>query len=126
MKINKNRSWIHYRNKQRDSESDTDDKFKIIDILRRNFSLYGLTGEMVLLDGGRYRLPDIFIKKDRIVIELDGGIHGFGDDITKNESDYARDSDYHNNNYRLIVINKEITDGYQEEKVLKILKGYNL
>ena len=110
-----------------EGEPDLDDKFRIIAILR-DFGLHGLTGEVTKVGDDAYRLPDLLIKncKPEIVIELDGEMHGNGEQITKRPRDETRDSDYIRNGYRLIIINKEQTNGYETEKVIKLLEENGL
>src|SRR5690348_1415098 len=111
MRLTYKEAFVRLANKKRDGELDMVDKFKVIRTLRNYFGLYGLTGEVLMIDGESCRMPDIFIKnRPPIVIELDGGIHGMGDQISKRDKDVVRDKDYEDLGIKLVIINKELTD----------------
>lgn len=117
------KSFIHRAQFRQYGEKDLIDKFKIIKILKDKFGLHGLTGEMIQIDKDSHRCPDILIKNGRemIVIELDGEVHGSGDGITKRKKDVKRDNDYQAARVREIILNKESTNGYEENLVMDSL-----
>jgi len=128
--------------------SDLEKKFRIINLLRDNFKLYALTEfrylrdrktDEVLLKADdevqvtqatheRYQvnLPDLYIKIQDIIIEIDGGQHGFNDEITKNSQTNTRNDNYAIGGYleengKLIVL----TDAdlvQEEEKLIDLLR----
>ena len=113
--------------RQRDGEKDIKEKFHVIDILREYFGLHGLTWEVVPIDNESCRLPDLLIKgSPLIVIELDGYYHQWGEPIAKLDKDVNRDSDYESVGVKLVIINKELTQGYETEKVIKVLEENGL
>ncbi len=114
------KSWIHRAQSRRNEESDLDDKFKIIRILKEKFGLHGLTGEKIPIDSQSFRCPDIYIKGlDPIIIELDGQIHGEPLILTQKTKD--RNADYDKIGIKYIIINKEETGMYSENKVIQCL-----
>ena len=127
MRLTYTQAYQHLAVRNREGEGDLVDKFFVIGILRTYFNMYGLTGEVVKIDDDSYRLPDILVKGQiPIVIELDGGIHGNGDKISKPEKDTTRDDDYRKSGVKLIIINYELTDHYQKEKVIQALEAGGL
>ena len=120
MRFTYTQAYEHLAKQNRSGEQDIDDKFKIIGILRSEFGLYGLTGEVVPIGDDFYRLPDVFVKKPiPIAIELDGGWHGTGDKITQKPRDVERGCDYEDSGVKLIIINKEQTKGYKTKLVIE-------
>lgn len=123
MRFTKTQAYQHQARLHQEGEEDLMDKFRVIYILRDEFGLHGLTGEVLTIDEDCYRFPDIFIKKSspEIVIELDGEIHGDGDEVSKREKDVWRDKDYLRIGVKLIIINKSLTNGYEKAKVIDCL-----
>lgn len=124
-------SFENNARKKRPGEKDLKDKFDVIKILRSEFGLHGITGESILIPDSipvqYYRLPDIVIASHDIIIELDGPIHGNGDDISKRKKDVERDNDYKKTKYKLVIINyEELPKGYGKEKVIHILEKSGL
>ena len=94
MRFTKKLSYEHKAKKNQSGEKDIIDKFDVIDILKNQFGLIGLTGEVITIPGKYYhRMPDIVIKEHDIAIELDGEIHGSGDEISKRDGEDGRVSD---------------------------------
>lgn len=126
--MTRDQAYIHRAQQSQYGEKDIDDKFFIIKILRENYGLYGLTGEIVMIDEQHARCPDILIKARviPIVIELDGQIHGDGDQVTKRTRDELRDSDYNKAGVQLIIINKSVTKGYQKDLVMETFDNEGL
>lgn len=121
MRFTRNLSFEHQAVKNRRGEKDLTEKFKIIGWIYEKMGLIGLTGETIVIPDhpkNRCRFPDIVIPQKNIVIELDGGVHGSGDDISKREKDKDRDNDYKEAGYKLVIINEEKTDGYSENLVM--------
>ena len=127
MRFTKTQAYEHRAKLNRTGENDITEKFHIILILREKFGLHGLTGEVVKIDEESYRLPDILIKGTKpIIIELDGEIHGMGDEISKRQKDVERDSDYSTNGYKLIILNKQLTNDYQTNEIIKLFEQRGL
>ena len=125
--MDKKQAWQHLAVKQRVGEKDLKEKFAVIKILREEFGLHGLTGEILMIDSESCRLPDILIKgRPLTCVELDGEWHQFGDQISKRERDVDRDKDYSRMGVKLVIINKELTQGYETEKVIKCLEDNGL
>ena len=124
--MNKKQSFVHQAKRKRRSEKDIPIKYKIINLIHEKFGLIGLTGELIPIQNrtpiNYHRMPDITIPQRNIVIELDGPIHGFGDGISKREDDIQRDQDYKDAGYKLIIVNQELTNGYDLEKVFDVLQ----
>ena len=120
-------SFENQARKKRRGEKDLSEKFKIINLIHDEFGLFGLTGEVIPIpESYWHRMPDIVIPQRNIVIELDGEIHGNGDAVSKREDDIQRDLDYPKAGFKLIIINKQETNGYQKEKVLEVLEKNGL
>ena len=127
MRLTYKQAWEHLARSKQTSESDLDDKFKVIRILRNHFGLYGLTGEIIMINGEFCRMPDLFIKDNPpICVELDGFVHGNGEQISKRDKDVQRDKDYQSIGIKLVIINKEQTEGYSTDKVIKVLEENGL
>ena len=127
MRFTKTEAYSHRANLNRLGEQDLGDKFNVIRVLRNYFGLNGLTGEILMIDSESCRMPDILIKgRPVMVIELDGGVHGMGDQISKRSKDVDRDKDYEIIGVKLVIINKEITNGYETKKVIKVLEENGL
>lgn len=127
MRMDKQQAWQHLAVRKRFGEKDLWEKFHVIDILRREFGLFGLTGEILMIDDSSCRLPDILIKTSPlIIIELDGGYHQWNEPIAKLDKDVNRDSDYLEKGVKLIIINEDDTDGYENDKVIKVLEDNGL
>ena len=126
MIMDKKQSFVQQAKRKRRSEKDIPIKYKIINLIHEKFGLIGLTGELIPIPERKpinyHRMPDITIPQKNIVIELDGPIHGFGDGISKREDDIQRDQDYKDAGYKLIIVNQELTNGYEPEKVLEVLE----
>lgn len=61
-------------------------------------------------------------QEKKTVIELDGLIHGNGEMATKKRTDEERDEDYKKAGLKEIIIFAGLTNDYEEQKVLDILK----
>ena len=126
MKMDKKQAYVHQAKRKRKSEKDIPIKHKIINLIHDRFGLIGLTSEVIPIPDRKpinyHRMPDILIPQRNIVIELDGPIHGYGDGISKREDDIQRDQDYKDAGYKLIIVNQELTNGYELEKVFDVLQ----
>lgn len=125
-RLTKTLAYEHIAKKKQVGEKDIIDKFDVIKLLKSEFNLIGLTGEPIFIPESvpvqYHRMPDITILEKNIVIELDGEIHGNGDEVTARSKDLNREPEYKRAGFRLIVINKEDTQGYKKDLVLKILE----
>jgi len=96
--------------------SDLEKKFRIINLLRDNFKIYALTEYRYLRDRKtdevllkaddevqitqatheRYQvnLPDLYIRVQDIILEIDGPQHGFNDGVTRNSQTNTRNDNY--------------------------------
>lgn len=117
------KAHIHRANKKRDSESDIPDKFRVAKILKDNFGIIALTDEVVLTPGGyaNYRKPDLYNKTRKIAFELDGIIHGYGDEVSQREKDWRKLEDYKLIKLEHYVLNSAVTNGYAEDFVVSEL-----
>jgi len=110
--------WKHIADSKRTRGSDASKLDKIQKYLndKRYFTLTGET-----LAGRR---PDLVHKyqDEKIVIELDGYTHGFGDEATESEQTVNRNNDYERNNIPFIPINESWCKlyGYSYEQVAHI------
>jgi len=101
--------WIGKANKKRTVGSDSD---KIIRVMSYIGSGYNAAQYQTLkLKRGicGQRFPDILINicGFKVPIELDGGIHGFNDEISESENTKERNNDYLRDGYLPIIINHE-------------------
>ena len=122
MNFTKQGAYIHRARQKQEGELDIVDKFRIIKILREQFGLHGLTGEIVMISEDKCRCPDILIKTKLkpIIIELDGLCHGEPQLPTKKT--VKRNDDYEEIGILNIIINKEETKDYREDLVIEKLK----
>jgi hypothetical protein len=132
--MDKKNAYRHYEQRHALSESDIDQKFHVISILREEFGIHGLTGEIQPIPCGGladFRLPDIYIKSLMIsgkwmngIIELDGRPHGLGDSITASGQTKARDYDYSLvPNLWTCTLNYSLTKNYERDMVIETLKN---
>jgi hypothetical protein len=124
--ITNNRSWIHRTNKNRTSESDIDDKFRIINMLKIEFGLSALTDEVVQIPEGEgyasYRQPDLLIKTTKpkkSIIELMGLVHGSDSETIKPIKDVRKLDDYRliSDKYKVYLVYADETDCYDLDLV---------
>jgi len=119
------KQWVHRARKNRVDPVDRDDIFRVIYLLRDEFGLHGLSGEVVE-DSHGPMYPDIFIKavKPQIAIELQGQYHG----TSELPTGYTLEKSvrYENMGIKLYEIWKEDTDGYSKELVLARLQALGL
>lgn len=129
--------------------SDLDKKFRIINLLRDNLKLYAMTDFVYLRDRKtdevlikaddeiqviqathekyQVNLPDLYVKVQDIIIEIDGGKHGFNDDVTRNSQTNTRNDNYAVGGYteengKLIIL----TDSdllLDDESLIGVLRG---
>jgi len=121
----KDKKWIDLARKSDNYTWDEDDKQKIIDILRDEFGIHSIRSDGL---PDIRRIPDLETTDicPTVYIELDGGYHGFGDDISTVEKTKRRNQQYVDMAYRLIVINEADTDGYDEDKIIGVLKAHGI
>jgi len=120
------RSYIHQANKNRTSESDIPDKFKVMEIIKENFGLYALTDEAIPIPNGiaTHRKPDLIIKTTHptYLIELLGGVHGWEEEQPRQRMDIRKAADYTKlgSGYKVIEL-YEKDDFYAEERIVQEL-----
>ena len=87
---------------------------KIINLIHEKFGLIGLPGELIAIPDRKpinyHRMPSITIPQRNIVIELE----------SKKDNELVKD--YKDAGYKLIIVNQELTNGYELEKVIEILE----
>ena len=128
VKITGNRAWIDKARKSDNYKGDADDKQLLIDILWKHFHIAAITGDSIETISGRKRIPDVRSTNynPTIYFEMDGEYHGFGDELTTSDATYRRNKDYEDLGYKLIVINKSDTDGYDKSKIIANLKAHGI
>jgi len=128
LKFDKKSSWEGRAKKKQEGGSDRDDKFQVIAVLKNHFGLYGLTGEAFETADQEWVFPDIFVKSSepQIAIELDGEVHGLGDEMTTTDKTFKRNGRYERLGIKLIILNKIQTDGYEDSCVIEVLKNQGL
>ena len=122
------KEWIHRARRSDNYGGDDDDKQILIDILRDNFGIHSVRGDVVHTIRNTVRYPDVTTTDylPTLYLELDGEYHGFGDDISTSNGTFRRNKDYEDLGYRLIVINKLDTDGYNKRKIVALLKAHGI
>ena len=115
------KKWIHYINRTREVASDFTAVHKVRELIWYNFGIRALTGQY-LHSGDIIRNPDLYIPGARIVIELDGYIHGQGDFVQR--KDQRRNESYEAMNFELITIYAAQTDDYDDDKVIEVLRQH--
>ena len=104
-------------------QNDLDDKIFVLQILRNEFDIRGSIGAEVLLPDGRKRYPDILLRDRKIIIELDGPVHGEPDSPTPQT--IRRNMDYVRSDFKLVVIHKT-GDAYDKEDIIQTLEATGL
>ena len=104
----KNKSFVRLVNKKRGRNSD-DTK---LDLLQKQLSEFHPLRDEVIINHSfihERRYPDLVIKKygHIIPIELDGSVHGSGDEMSMSSQTYNRNSDYLNTGLHPVIINEE-------------------
>lgn len=112
------RKWKHIADSKRTRNSDAD---KIDDIQQHLQQLNYFPHQNVKIAG---RNPDLKLRLygTNIVLELDGPIHGFGDQVSESKQTRLRNQDYIINDIPFITINEEWCKfhGYKFEDVAHI------
>ena len=105
----KNKSHVHRANKNRLVESDFDRKIQVQSYIDSGYS--SAQFQTLKTPHGRYqqRKPDILIKicGYDIPVELDGGVHGYNDEISETPQTKTRNDDYIKSGYLPIILNHE-------------------
>ena len=116
------RRFVHEARKSDNYGWDEDDKQRVIDIIRNFFGIHCIRSDRINV-GSYGRIPDLHTTDcyPTRYIELDGDYHGFGDGITTTNKTRRRNTEYEEKGLDLIVINKSLTDGYDEKKVIDLL-----
>ena len=84
MNINNKRSHIHRANRNRVEETDMPIKMRLLNYFNKNGVHFLLDEKIPILGVGNrmgYKLPDLYEKTNKLVIELDGPIHGDGENV---------------------------------------------
>lgn len=106
---NRNKSWKHKANKDRLVESDFDRKAAVQSYVGRKYS--ALQYQIIPTPKGKFRRrkPDLTINLCgfTVPVELDGGIHGFNDEISETKATKTRNDDYLRESYLPIILNHE-------------------
>jgi hypothetical protein len=123
------RSFIHKANKNRTSESDIPNKFKVMEIIKENFGLYPLTDEVLPIPEGGFaevRMPDLLIKncKPNYIIELVGPVHNPEKEHPARRIDIKKAADYARlgQDYKVVELWGGYKNEYSEEHVVSTLK----
>lgn len=146
--ITNKRSWIHRANAKRVGEKDIDEKFLVIDELRK-WQLYGLTDEILYFSKSTNQLcfsidvereckskeevfqkyfvhkPDILFNKSipSFIVEIDGSIHE--DKWKVKQKTGFRNSHYLSAGFKLVLIQKDkddkLPEGWEEILVRQLM-----
>lgn len=112
------KKWKHLADSKRIRNSDAD---KLDDIQQHLQQLNYFTHQNTRIAG---RYPDLKLRLygTNIVLELDGAIHGFGDQVSESKQTRLRNQDYITNDIPFITINEEWCKyhGYKFEDVAHI------
>jgi len=117
------KSWIHQVNKNRTVGSDSDRIITVMSYIGRGYK--AAQYQVLKLINGKYgqRRPDILINicGFDVPVELDGGVHGFNDELTETEKTKTRNDDYVRDGMIPIIINHEQLKGLEisEEMYIK-------
>lgn len=110
MNPTKKKSFINRANQRRLVPSDFDRISELQSILS-GFGYHSFRGQVIKSDKFLVseRRPDLILnyKGVAIPIELDGGIHGFGDEVSETDKTKDRNDDYLRAGYTPIIINEE-------------------
>ena len=108
MKMNK--GWIHQTNKKRTQPNDFDRISEVQSILTE-LGYHSFTGQTLYSKKfiARERHPDLLINMngEMIPLELDGSIHGSGDEVSETLQTKYRNDDYFRAGFLPIVLNEE-------------------
>lgn len=103
------RTWKHFANSKRIVGSDFDRIAYMQSCIPTGYS--ALQYQILRTKKGKYqkRKPDLTIKicGFTVPIELDGGVHGFNDEISETEQTKIRNNDYVRQGHLPIIINHE-------------------
>lgn len=112
------KKWKHLADSKRTRNSDAD---KLDDIQQHLQQLNYFTHQNCIIAG---RHPDLKLRLygTNIVLELDGAIHGLGDEVSESKQTRLRNQDYILNDIPFITINEEWCKfhGYRFEDVAHI------
>jgi len=103
------KSHIHRANKNRLVESDFDRKARVQSYIGVGYN--SAQYQTIKLPSGKFgkRNPDIVMNicGFDVPVELDGGVHGYNDELTETEKTKTRNDDYVRDGYLPIIINHE-------------------
>lgn len=123
MKITNNRGWIGKARKGFNYVGDRDDKQHLINILRDTFGIHAISECVLIIDESPI-YPDVMTTdyNPKTYFELHGGYHNqVTGDYTWNKR-----QKYESGGYNLIEIWEEATDGYEESRVIEVLKAQGI
>ncbi len=104
-----NKSWKHRANANRTVGSDSDRIIQVMSYIGRGYK--AASHQTLPLPQGRFgqRRPDILMEicGHTVPVELDGGVHGFNDEISETKNTKDRNDDYIRDGYLPIILNHE-------------------
>jgi hypothetical protein len=146
--------YVWLANKKRDEEQDLMQKNKVIRVLKEKFGIIALglipnvylrdresnqvqivtnfEGESKLDIYNKYEinLPDLYIKnsKNPILIEIDGPIHGYDDDVSRSQQTKLRNDNYSKGGFtedrgNLVIISSDDVINHDDDDLAQILKN---
>lgn len=115
------RRFIHSARRSDNYTGDTDDKQRLIDILRDHFGIHSITAEPILLSAKRCIIPDVVTTDyDPLTyFELHGRYHGLPD--VPSQYTLAKRDKYADLGLKCIEIWEEDTDDYNKKKIIDLL-----
>ncbi len=121
----KNRKWAARAIKDASGETDMNEKFRVIKLLREVYGLHALTGEVLEIPRTKwYRYPDLFIPtvhpQIAILLHGDAPWHTEG-----SKSELSVMMDYDSIGVKLIIVWEALTN-YEDKKILEVFDSAGL
>ncbi len=88
--ITNKRSFVHRANRNRVEETDMPIKMRLLNYFNKNGVHFLLDEKIPVLGMDNrmwYKLPDLYEKSNKMVIEIDGPVHGDGENVTRKTVD---------------------------------------
>ena len=88
--ITNKRSFVHRANRNRVEETDMPIKSRLLQYFNKKGVHFLLDEKIPILGLDNrmgYKLPDLYEKNDKLVIEIDGPVHGDGESVTRKTVD---------------------------------------
>ena len=129
------KSWVHHANKNRDTNSSTTKEEKIHDYLNETEYKTIMQKKIFSPDfqvKGSVRNPDFWTIADRgfnqfvMLGELDGEVHGFGDQVSETEQTKNRNDDFVRAGIPFVAINEEWCKTYGIDFGLAMHVGFHV